>query len=272
MLIRSYNEDQGIDFRGHSTMLVLLAHQDDEFGFAPVISRAIKAKIHVVVACLTSGSLGKEPDSTRDDELIASLKVLGVTSSNYWPIGSVERFPDSKLIENLDAVLAILEARILFLGLNVTALATHAWEGGHQDHDACNLVARKLLKRNLTACKLAMSFPMYHCENTIKPFFRAFKPVSSAIVHRVLKLTLFERMQILGLPIKYPSQVVSLMGLYPFAFLEFGVFGRLHVLALETSFHIVRPHLGALFYERRKKFSYREFEYLAKIFLKERQA
>ena len=272
MRIRSCSGDQDVDFRGHSTMLVLLAHQDDEFGFAPVISRAIKAKIHVVVACLTSGGFSKEPDSTRDDELIASLKAHGVTSSNYWPIGSAECFPDSKLIEHLDAALTILEARILLFGLNVTALATHAWEGGHQDHDACNLVARKLLKRNLTACKLAMSFPMYHCENTTKPFFRAFNPVRSAIVHRVLKLTLVERIQILGLPIKYPSQVISLMGLYPFAFLEFGVFGRLHVLALETSLHIVRPHLGVLFYERRNKFSYREFEYLANLFLKEQKA
>ena len=267
--MRIEQTESDIDFGGHSTILVLIAHQDDEFGLVPFISRAVAAKVRVIVACLTSGCLNNNVDSVRDNEIKSSLQSLGIPVADYWAIGTAEKFSDSKLASHLSAALAAVIAKLNYHQIKVTMLLTHDLEGGHQDHDACNLVARKLVKVIEPDCRLALSFPMYHGEGTIFGLYKSFRPVLSRDVYCILKLTLSERILTLSLPLRYPSQRIPLLGLLPFALYEFGLLGRLFFCRLDRNLELVRPHSGLLLYERRKRFSYVEFEKLAKHFLED---
>lgn len=256
-----------IDFSAHSTILVLIAHQDDEFGLVPFISRAVAAKVRVVVACLTSGYLDGRIDSVRDNEIKSSLRTLGIPAEDYWAIGTTERFSDSKLAMHLADALASLTAKLNEHQLRVTMLLTHDLEGGHQDHDACNVIARKLLRVIEPDCDQAFTFPMYHGEGTIFGMYKSFRPVLSRDIYSILKLTRSEKILTLSLPLRYPSQRIPLLGLFPFALYEFGLLGRLFVCRLDRNLQLVRPHSGPLLYERRKRFSFVEFEKLAIMFL-----
>ncbi len=265
--MRIEDNESEIDFSGHSVMLVLLAHQDDEFGLVPLITRAIASKVRVIVACLTSGYLSEQENSIRDIESRGSLQSLGIPPTDYWAIGTAERFYDSKLVLNLSRALVAIIAKINTHSLKVTMLVTHEIEGGHQDHDACNLVARKLFNVIEPSCKLALSFPMYHGEGTTFAFYKAFSPIKSSHVCKALRLSLSEKIKLLSIPFRYPSQWVSLLGLYPFAFYQFGVVGRLFLCRLQCNGNIDRPHCGLLLYERRNRFAFAEFEKLAAQFL-----
>ena len=116
---------------GRVRALLLVAHPDDEVLGASV---ALRAFDRLRVAYGTDGSGGRpEVTAARFAELEIALERLGVA-----PALSACGFPDGRLVEHAAALARRLDA--LLPGTDV--LVTHAFEGGHPDHDACALAAQ----------------------------------------------------------------------------------------------------------------------------------
>ena len=119
---------------------IVTAHPDDETLAFGVIMRRLKG-VRLVLA--TDGSprdmqtqrrLGFESveayRDARHAELTAALALAGVTSSALTRL----EFPDKEAAHNLAAFAAKLRA--FFAAHGIRAVLTHAYEGGHPDHDA----------------------------------------------------------------------------------------------------------------------------------------
>lgn len=111
--------------------LLLVAHADDEVLGCSVAIRQLR-QLRLVHA--TDGSGGDEAAATeRLREAMAAMKVLGMRPS-MAPCG----LPDGSLIDHSRALASALAAWLPETAL----LITHAYEGGHPDHDACALAAQ----------------------------------------------------------------------------------------------------------------------------------
>lgn len=111
--------------------LLLVAHSDDEVLGCSVAMRCLP-RLRLVHA--TDGSGGDDATATeRLREAMAALEALGVGPS-MAPCG----LPDGSLIEHVRALASALAAWLPETALMIT----HAFEGGHPDHDACALAAQ----------------------------------------------------------------------------------------------------------------------------------
>jgi LmbE family N-acetylglucosaminyl deacetylase len=111
--------------------LLLVAHSDDEVLGCSVAMRHLP-QLRLVHA--TDGSGGDQRVATqRLQEVMAATKELGLTPS-MAPCG----LPDGALIEHAGALASALAAWMPDTAL----LITHAFEGGHPDHDACALAGQ----------------------------------------------------------------------------------------------------------------------------------
>ena len=124
----------------------LLSHQDDEFGCFIKLDQDISAN-NTYVFYLTSGgnNISKRNRlSIRDKESVKTLKKLGLKKENIFFIGRELGIDHYSLYLNLVKVNKKIYEIIKKIG-QPSSIITHSWEGGHEDHDACNLIGRKLL-------------------------------------------------------------------------------------------------------------------------------
>lgn len=133
--------------------LLLVAHQDDEVIAA---SRILVAAPHVTLAHATDGVTPRDASArslgaTRDAELAAALDALGCAPER---IGF--GLPDGGLVEHLAALTAGLVQRLD----RFDVVVTHAFEGGHPDHDA-RAVALDAACRRVRTAPLRLEFPIY---------------------------------------------------------------------------------------------------------------
>ena len=123
-------------------VLVLLAHNDDEYFVSAAITRERAATNEVHVLYTTHGSAYGVPTGVREAESTAALTRLGVSPTHIRHIGRECGIRDGTALENL---LQLSNAcRDAFPGVAFSGLLTVAWEGGHPDHDAVNLVAARV--------------------------------------------------------------------------------------------------------------------------------
>lgn len=111
--------------------LLLVAHSDDEVLGCSVAMRQLR-RLRLVHA--TDGSGGDEAAAAeRLREVMAAVGALGL-QPNMAPYG----LPDGSLIKHARSLADALAAWLPETAL----LITHAYEGGHPDHDACALAAQ----------------------------------------------------------------------------------------------------------------------------------
>ena len=123
-----------------SEIAIVTAHPDDETLAFGVIMRRLKG-VRVVLATdgsprdmLSQDRLGfdsvKAYRDARHGELTAALALAGIPESALIRL----EFPDKEAAHNLAAFAGAL--RIVFAANSIRAVLTHAYEGGHPDHDA----------------------------------------------------------------------------------------------------------------------------------------
>jgi LmbE family N-acetylglucosaminyl deacetylase len=139
-------------------VVVLVAHPDDEtLGLSLLLPRLTQGLLVHATDARTPGDPSPGAlSSARFAELAKALRRLG---ADHLPRASW-MLPDGSLIEHVGSAAASLEQAIR----DTDILVTHAFEGGHPDHDACALAADLACKR-LTAAglpvPLRLEFPLY---------------------------------------------------------------------------------------------------------------
>ena len=208
---------------------------------------------------LTDGGSRISP-AVRNAESLAVLTTIGVPAANVAFIGSEASIPDGKLVEHLAIAFDRLNERMR--GIEVERVYCLAWEGGHHDHDASQLVAAAFANvRGVLARTYEM--PLYRGMGRL---FRLAAPFDVESWTR-RKLTFRDGYRLSMLAWRYHSQRSTWIGLFPETFIKFAVFRRELTRQIKPARFHTRPHYGMLFYERRFKFPYERFVQFAAPFI-----
>lgn len=241
--------------------LFVFAHQDDEIAAAARLGQLTRSGATITCVYLTNGEGRRAPSAIRDEESRRVLQRLGVDLARVHFAGSQERIPDGALVEHLDRALAVLESRVTGPVDEVWCLA---WEGGHQDHDASQLVAvafaarRGLLERT-------REIPLYRRHRLLT--FQTLAPLPVGKPWTARRISLREATHILALCRFYRSQRKTWLGLLPTAILRLFTERCEWTRPVDIARLAQRPHEGALLYERRFGVPWDEFEKHARPFI-----
>lgn len=236
-------------------VLFVIAHQDDELALASRIRLAVARGDRVTCLCVTDGA-AHVAAAIRDAETRRVLNHLGVDDYRVAP--AAQRIADGTLPEHLDAALDLLESqRDTF-----DEVITLAWEGGHQDHDAANLVATVFARSRNIRC---LELPLYNGLGVRGPLFRVNHPVGDGWSER--RLSRREYFANVFLARFYATQRRTWMGLVPLLLLAAP---RELTREADPRRAETRPHPGPLLYERRFRYPYDRFAAHASAFLRRR--
>ncbi len=243
----------------------LFAHQDDEFGCFAKLDKDILTE-NTYVFYLTNGSnqnSKKDVLSQRDKESLKSLKKLGLRKKNIYFIGSELQINHYNLYLNLEKVYKKIEEKIKKIGIP-NSIITHSWEGGHEDHDACNLIGRKIAY-NYKIIDKSYQFSQYNAYKTSLIFFKVFNPIKKNGEKNFAKFK--RRLFYVKLLFIYKSQIKVWFGLYPFIIFHYLFKGFNFMEKLNNDKFIKKPHKKKLLYEKRKFCSFEKFRKKTKFFL-----
>lgn len=246
-------------------IIYLFAHQDDEFGCFVKLDKDISNN-DTYVFFLTSGDNNLQSNliSTRDKESLKVLQKLGLKKKNIFFIGRKLKINHFKLYLNLKMVYKDIKKKIKKIG-KPNSIITHSWEGGHEDHDACNLIGRKIAKEFHIIDK-SYQFSQYNSFKTNLIFFRVFNPINK-IGGEIFYSKFKKRIFYIKLLFLYKSQIKIWFGLYPFVIYHYLFRGFNYFEKLNKDKIIKRPHKKKLLYEIRKFLSFEKFKSKTKYFL-----
>ena len=241
-------------------LIVILAHQDDEFGVFNRIS-SFNNKKDIFIFYMTSGVkkiLSPKKNNFRDLESIKVLKKLGVQEKNIFFIGRKLLVKPNNLYMKMSSVYK----ELFYIIKNLEGekiIYSHSLEGGHEDHDACYYLTKKILC-NLNSVKRAYQFPLYHGKNLPFIFFKVLNTISEngKVSMRYIKFR--DRLKFIFLLFLYKSQKKIWIGLYPFIIFKYFFYKNDSVQTIKKDYKVRRPHYGKLLYEKRGFCKYRKFE------------
>ena len=245
--------------------LILLPHQDDEFGCFKLIEQLAVDPDNLLVVYLTTGAPPGERAEHRNHESLAVLRQLGVPHARVLFLGEMYDIADGFLWQGLETAYRAICSE-LGNDAGIRGVLTPAWEGGHQDHDACYLIACALARRfNCEAG--SRQFSLYHGNGLPSVFFRVLSPLpENGLVSRLV-LSWGDRLRYLRLCLSYRSQRRTWMGLLPFVCLKYLLNGCQESQPLSLARLESRPHPGVPLYERRGFCRQVEFERAQEQFL-----
>jgi LmbE family N-acetylglucosaminyl deacetylase len=252
------------------TVLILLAHQDDEIAFSQLITRARADGTRVRVVYLTNGGAGARVPARRAEESVRALAALRVPRSEIRFLGTDLSIPDGELFRHLAAAYRALLQDCAGIG-DLGALLTLAWEGGHPDHDAAHVLAIKLA-RERGAEHRTWQVPFYRAADSGPPFFSLFAPLAGNGPALDLPAAREGAWQRAGMIRFYPSQWRAFAGLGP-AILWHALIGTpSKVQKVRVRGILERPTAGPLLYESRNHVSFAELAGHANCFLEDGDA
>ena len=149
--------------------------------------------------------------------------------------------------------------------MSLNSIITHSWEGGHEDHDACNLIGRKVAYDNRIVDK-SFQFSQYNAYNTKIIFFKVFNQIDQKKGKKFF--TKFEkRIFFIKLLFIYSSQIKTWLRLYPFIIFHYLFRGYNYIEKLNKDKFIKKPHQKKLLYEIRQFCNFEKFRSKTKFFL-----
>lgn len=231
----------------------VLAHFDDEYAALPLLRRDLAADevSFFYLADYATPALGVR----RLEETRSFVAHMGFSRDWVRPVGLGTGALDGQVHRHLQAARgALFDALSTLRGID--RIVTVAWEGGHQDHDACAWLAVQAARRFGVAS--IEQFSLYNGRGVGGPLFNAASPIpENGPVERI------------GLGARgwaawaadvrfFPSQAKTWAGLMPFMALSFArqggfAFQRLNPIRVDQ-----RPHRGELLYERMFRTPYEE--------------
>jgi LmbE family N-acetylglucosaminyl deacetylase len=171
-------------------------------------------------------------------------------------LGGAGGAPDGALAEHIASASAAGWSALE--GVKIDAIACPAWEGGHQDHDAAHLIAQSWARRLGVG---VWEYSLYHAHRAGLAPFRVMTLIEEEGEERATtSITWQDRIEGLATLISYPSQWRSMVGLYAPIATIYGLRQEMALRRAPAARVRNRPHAGALLYERRRKYSYAQFE------------
>ena len=249
--------------------IFILSHQDDEIGIFESIRIAVENKENVIIFYMTNGvinkSIPKEELFHRDKESITVLKKIGVEEKKIIFLGRLNNIPTCSLYKKLE--IAYLEISKFLNTLNGDIeLFTHAYEGGNEDHDSCNILVLKII-RNFNNINLAFQFPFYNAYSSIF-FYSTQKALKINGEILKIKTNFTNRIKYIGYLFYYKSQLKVWIGLYPFLIFNFITRNYYLLQKIDKNFFVKKPHQGTLLYEKFRNTNYANLESAFIKFLK----
>ena len=230
--------------------LFFFAHQDDEFGVFQKIIDEINVGRRVMCLYLTTGVTKGQSSSIRDKESVLALMKLGVKEENILFLGTTLSISDQDLINHINTATEWITKWLEKINL-IEAIYLPAWEGGHPDHDILHAIGIMVAyKKNLYS--KCWQFSLYNAFKCIGPFYRVLFPISLNGPIHSSKISLHNRLKFMLICLCYSSQKVSWLGLFPFVFMRYLINGKQHIQPASIKRINERPHLGILYYEKRK--------------------
>ena len=245
------------------TTLFLFAHQDDEIGVLHEILKAVRAGDRVVCIYLTNGGAGKATPQERNAESSRCLTSLGVSPDDLIFLGTEQDIPDGRLPDNLERGWSKLIETVEPLQ-PVRRIFTHAFEGGHQDHDAASVIGTLLAKR-LGCLEESRQFPLYRAPGG-RFLLKFAKPLQANGPVERSPISINEKSLILSKLFQYPSQSIVMMKLGPRMALDFLIDGAQKLQPLSLA-RLREPPNDAYLYEAWKIYDYARFRRLTDAFL-----
>jgi LmbE family N-acetylglucosaminyl deacetylase len=241
-----------------ATQLFLLAHQDDELFVMTRLLEALRKKDDVAVIFMTDGG---SKSAVRNRESRSVLERIGLAPHRIRFVGSENGLPDGTLHTHLDRAFAALSRELDALPWPA-AVFTHAWEGGHQDHDCVHALAL------LTSIARHWDCPVYQV-----PFYRSFAPLRFGFAPGVplekngpvewVARPWADVLRTLSQIIHYPSQWRTFVWHGPGMLLRHIMYSADALQRPSLARLKERPHDGELYYER--KFNTKWEELSAKV-------
>lgn len=229
--------------------LFLFAHQDDEFGvFQQIVDERQRGR-RLVCMYLTSGVPADGNPARRNGESLAVLQELGVAAADICFAGQLLSIPDGALQEHV-AMAATWLAAETAAWENLAAVYLMAWEGGHPDHDVLHAIGLQLFGARGPQTRLRQ-FALYNGHRCPWQFFRVLSPMAANGAVEATPIPWPNRVRFLRLCLRYPSQRVTWIGLFPFVALHYLFHGRQALQPVTAGRVLQRPHAGPLYYEKR---------------------
>ena len=147
----------------------------------------------------------------------------------------------------------------------ISVLYMHAWEGGHQDHDAVHLIGVTYATK-AGLIDVSRQFAAYRAASN--PLgLTIFAPLAEYGAVSAEPIPLAARLHYLRLNFSYPSQWKTWIALFPLIVFSYWTKPNQEVQRVSLLRLLHRPHGGPLLYERRNRMTYEQFQTAANCFL-----
>jgi LmbE family N-acetylglucosaminyl deacetylase len=232
----------------------LLAHQDDEIGIFETLYRCVRRGEFYQIYYLTNGAWNAANPETRNRESLAVLSRIGVATENVHFLGEELDISDSTLPDRIEDAFQALVKRLDAMTC-LQRIVCHAWEGGHQDHDAAHVVGVLLAKR-YDVMKSSRQFGLYRAaDNPFLPYV-VWRPLMKNGPVETIKIPPLRRLFYLKLMLLYRSQYKAMAYLLPFVAAHYLSNGAEQLQPLTDARLNERPQQGALLYEKRGRYRF----------------
>ncbi|MDD3266824.1 MAG: PIG-L family deacetylase [Burkholderiales bacterium] len=250
-------------------ILFLFAHQDDEMSALPLIDKHIINCDDVYIFFVTSGTFDGETSIIRNNESSLCLTKIGVKAKNIFFIGSRHKICDKQLANELERARHVLHEELAPIG-HFDKVYALAWEGGHADHDAVNLLAHDIVL-NYQFVSDKKVYQIYFYNAYIPCGLVRIRLLFNPILLRNIKKYNFNFKQgakYFGSLFIYKSQSYSLCWMLHSFFYRFLIKRNLYVVVANVRDVFSRPHAGPLNYERGGFYNYEDFDKSSQKFIK----
>lgn len=236
--------------------LFIFAHCDDDVIPYHFIKKKVRSGYKTSIYFLTYGSIYENRGKKRKEETLAALNNLITAGLEVHFVGEILNVHDGSLLEHRKAVLDYLARTIE--NTEIDYLMTHAWEGGHHDHDACYLIVRKLLKTK--SVKKAYEVPSYNNDHWTKMYFRIARFPRERNDFFIECIPFNDSFETLKQIKYYRTQWKTFLGLLPGLIRALVFHSKIPIAEIKANQPITRPHHGELLYERRFGRKFEEFQ------------
>lgn len=235
--------------------LFILPHQDDEFFIYPYIDYLKRRNFVVKIIYLTNGGYANHNPLTRAKESIVALAKINVSQKDIIFFGHENNIYDAEIFYKYEIISDFLNQFFLNNIDSIKKIIVPAWEGGHQDHDATNLIVQKITHKSKFKDKVFQFF-LYNAHNISKPFFNVMTPISSKKYIK-FNISLSCICKTLSISFCYKSQWKTFLGLLPGSIFQLVFYRYIPIQKCNFNDLVLPPHEGVLLYERRKRFKYK---------------